>query len=382
MKQKITFFKVLLTLVLLCGVGNAWGEESYTLTPNNEVTGSTSSSYQSILTFDYNQIGWSFQYLNPSTLQIKTNEGTTTNEFNFKNTSAFPGRITKVVITFSALTVSDASKLCFVGGKSTISSLSKGTAGTWNSTAKTLTWTPSETDEFTYFAFYQNGKAASGTNKLATTNAIVVTYESASDNRIPVNITDFTATSTALIKGNTTTTSVTNDQSNWTAAYTYSSNNESVATVSKDGTITAVGKGTATITATLNVASNDATYKAGTTTSKTIEITVNNPSHTASFSINGKVNTGDNQTVEEGEVITFPTNPSVEDVEFIGWSTALIDGTTDEKPSIVSYATMGEANVTYYAVFATAEKTTFDASDISATPAVTGENSQILAISS
>ena len=26
MKQKITFFKVYLTLVLLCGVGNAWGE--------------------------------------------------------------------------------------------------------------------------------------------------------------------------------------------------------------------------------------------------------------------------------------------------------------------------------------------------------------------
>lgn len=357
MKQKITFFKVFLTLVLLCGVGNAWGD-SYTLTPNNEVTESTSSSYQSILTFDYNQIGWSFQYLNPSTLQIKTNEGTTTNEFNFKNTSAFPGRITKVVITFSALTVSDARKLCFVGGTSTISSLSGGTAGTWNSTAKTLTWTPSETDEFTYFAFYQNGKAASGTNKLATTNAIVVTYESASDNRIPVNITDFTATSTALIKGNTTTTSVTNDQTGWHAAYNYSSNKESVATVNESGVITAVGKGSATITATLNVASDDAAYKKGKTTSKAITITVNNPTHTAEFSINGSINEADNKSVEEGELVTFPSNPSVEDVEFIGWTTTAIHGIQDNKPALVttSTETMGTSDVTYYAVFAAAEE--------------------------
>ncbi|MBQ9466256.1 MAG: chitobiase/beta-hexosaminidase C-terminal domain-containing protein [Muribaculaceae bacterium] len=40
-----------------------------------------------------------------------------------------------------------------------------------------MTWTPGSTDNFTYFAFYQNGKAASGTNKLAASDAIVVTYE-------------------------------------------------------------------------------------------------------------------------------------------------------------------------------------------------------------
>ena len=30
---------------------------------------------------------------------------------------------------------------------------------------------------YSQISFYQNGKAASGTNKLATSNAIVVTYE-------------------------------------------------------------------------------------------------------------------------------------------------------------------------------------------------------------
>ncbi len=68
----------------------------------------------------------------------------------------------------------------FLGGTSEVSVTTGGTAGTWNSDAKTLTWTPGESDDFTYFAFYQNGKAASGTNYLASTNAIVVTYETGS----------------------------------------------------------------------------------------------------------------------------------------------------------------------------------------------------------
>jgi hypothetical protein len=113
---------------------------------------------------------------NPKTLQIKCNQSSATNEFRFYNTSAIPGKITQVVITFSALTVIDASKLMFLGGTSEVSATTGGTAGTWNSTTKTLTWTPSSSDNFTYFAFYQNGKAASGTNYLASSDAIVVTY--------------------------------------------------------------------------------------------------------------------------------------------------------------------------------------------------------------
>ena len=116
---------------------------------------------------------------NPSSLQIKCNQSSATSEFRFYNTSAFSGKITKVVITFSALTVSDASKLMFLGGTSEVSATTGGTAGTWDSSAKTLTWTPGSSDNFTYFAFYQNGKAASGNNYLATSDAIVVTYESA-----------------------------------------------------------------------------------------------------------------------------------------------------------------------------------------------------------
>ena len=168
-----------------------------------------------------------------------------------------------------------------------------------------------------------------------------------------VNITGFTADATTLIKGTTTTTTITNDQAGWTSAYTYTSSDESVATVNASGVITAVAKGTAAITATLNVDSNDENYKEGSTTSMSIEITVNNPSHTATFSSNGS--TFDTPvTVEEGEAITFPaTNPTyINGYSFVGWAEATIDGTTQTAPSFVTSATMGENDVTYYAVFA------------------------------
>lgn len=151
---------------------------TYSMTPDQSSTGSSATAYITTLTeFTYNDISWKMNQWNPSSLQIKTNQSSAANEFRFYNTSAFSGRISKVVITFSALTVSDASKLMFLGGTSEVTATTGGTAGTWDSTTKTLTWTPGASDNFTYFAFYQNGKAASGTNSLASADAIVVTYE-------------------------------------------------------------------------------------------------------------------------------------------------------------------------------------------------------------
>lgn len=151
---------------------------TYSLTPNQESTGSSATTYITTLTeFTYNGISWKMNQWNPKSLQIKTNQGSAASEFRFYNTSAFSGRIAKVVIKFDTLNVLDASKLMFVGGTAEVTSTTGGTAGVWDSTTKTLTWTPSSSDNFTFFAFYQNGKAASGNNYLADTNAIVVTYE-------------------------------------------------------------------------------------------------------------------------------------------------------------------------------------------------------------
>ena len=75
------------------------------------------------------------------------------------------------------------------------------------------------------------------------------------------------------------------------------------------------------------------------------------PTHTATFSVNGSTST---QDFAEGATITFPANPAdTGGKTFVGWTTTTIDGTTDEAPTMVNSAMMGNSNVTFYAVFAT-----------------------------
>lgn len=191
------------------------------------------------------------------------------------------------------------------------------------------------------------------------------------DTRAAVNITSFTATATTLTRGGTATTTVANDQAGWTAAYTYSSDNTDVATVAADGVITAVAKGTANITATLNVDKYDTDYKAGETRSKSVAITVENPKHNVKFFNNGTEIVASAATVEEGEDIEFPTAPTApaSGFNFVGWATAAIDGTVTEAPATVTTAVMGTEDVNYYAVYGNAYgknvSATFDASNIS-----------------
>ncbi len=208
MKRRFTIltaaFALLVSLAFPLGM---WGQTTatYSLTPDQASTGSTATSYITTLTeFTYNGISWKMNQWNPSTLQIKTNQSSAASEFRYYNTSAIPGRITQVVMSFSALTVSDASKLMFLGGTSEVSATTGGTAGTWDSNAKTLTWTPGASDNFTFFAFYQDGKAASGSNYLAQTDAIVVTYESNGQQPTTYNV-NLTQTTGGTISANPTT---------------------------------------------------------------------------------------------------------------------------------------------------------------------------------
>ena len=180
MKHLKLFFALFAMLTL--GIGSAWAA-TYSMTPNKAGTGLTNTSYITTLTeFTNNGVTWKMNQWNPSTLQVKTNQSSVTSEWRFYNTTAMPGKITKVVIKFSVLTLKSTTTtgFKFVGGSAAVTGTTDGTDGVWNSSAKTLTWTPGEDDEFTYFALYQNGKVASGTNNLASTDAIVVTYETAS----------------------------------------------------------------------------------------------------------------------------------------------------------------------------------------------------------
>lgn len=229
-----------------------------------------------------------------------------------------------------------------------------------NATNKNLSWSSSNTDVATVSNGVVTAVAAGSATITVTTEdgsktaTCAVTVNAAT--RTAVNMTGFSATSTTIVKGNTTTTSVTNDQAGWDAAYTYSSSDETVATVATNGVITAVKKGSATITATLNISPSDETYKAGTTTSKTIDITVTNPFHNVTFSSNGSTYSGPT-SVEEGESISLPAvNPDdVNGYTFQGWKAGTISGTTDDEPEYISSPVMGDADVTYYAVFAEEE---------------------------
>ena len=237
-------------------------------------------------------------------------------------------------------------------------------------TSPTVTWTSSDETVATVSAGVVTGLKA-GTATITASYAGDDNYNAASnatcsvtftDTRTGVSISTFTADKTSIVIGNTQATTVTNDQAGWTAAYTYSSSNTSVATVDEDGVITAVAKGTATITATVNIALDETGYKAGATASKTLDITVTKPLHTATFWVNGDVTR--TASVEEDQAITFPTakDTPADATEFpktsngktfVGWVTAAYSHATTA-PSYVNTAsaTMSTSDVTYYAVYA------------------------------
>lgn len=96
------------------------------------------------------------------------------------------------------------------------------------------------------------------------------------------------------------------------------------------------------------------------TKSTEYEITINAlPTHNVTWSVNGTVT--EPVSYKEGAAIEFPVNPAdIEGKSFVGWATDAIVGTTETAPEFVTSATMGNENITYYAVFAEKTETTGD----------------------
>lgn len=150
--------------------------------------------------------------------------------------------------------------------------------------------------------------------------------------------------SSITLTGNYTTTFVEGSEFNHDGVVvtaTYSDN--STADVTDNATFSApdmtqIGTQTITVTYQEKTATYDITITAA-------------PSHTATFSINGEVSTND---FKENADITFPADPeAISGMQFIGWTDAEISGTTNTAPTnLISTATMGTTDVTYYAVFA------------------------------
>lgn len=71
----------------------------------------------------------------------------------------------------------------------------------------------------------------------------------------------------------------------------------------------------------------------------------------AYFSVNGVTDAG--TEYEEGATIAFPENPTIDGVDFMGWTTTAIDTPQHNAPVFISTAVMERDDITFYAVFAT-----------------------------
>ena len=342
--KKIYLFKTLLLLcALMAGSGSAWATEEVTVTKTtNQLVSANGWKVSSGSTV--NDIITSFSLDDNITISTSGDAncgsiwGSSTYEWRLYQNKGGD-------VTVTAANGFTLKSVTFTYGISNSGTLKDGNTTIASDSEVSLSGT---TKTFTV------GNTGSATNGQVRITQFSVTYElPAADNRTPVNLESFSATTTTLVKGGTTTTTVTNDQEGWTAAYTYSSDDEDVATIDANGEITAVGKGSTKVWASLNVDSEDPNYKKGVTYTKSIDITVNNPSHNVVFSVRG--NLSEPQSVEEGASIPFPTNISdFGGKKFMGWTNAVIVGTLDDAPeTLITTATMGTTDITYYAVYAT-----------------------------
>ena len=334
--KKTTLFKtVLLLCALIVGSLNGWADEvTWDLSKKTYSTGS-------------NWVTWSSDYV---TMTNSSASGGTS-ALNYLGGDANK-RTSSRFYSGNTLTITPTSDYSISSIVFTATSESYATAlqnSTWtNATAVASSTTVTVTPE--------NGENVCSASIGGTCgfSQVVVTYSS-SDTRTAVNINSLTFDPTSLVVGSGLTSQATaghDTQACTTATFTYESLDEKVATCTSEGVITAVAKGTVGIKATMSIPNDDPAYRVGTATI-TQYFTVTNPTHNAIFMANGVQ--FDSKPVEEGESITFPaSNPGDKGGKtFVGWLATEIDGTTNVKPSFVTSAKMGNADQTYYAVFAT-----------------------------
>lgn len=172
--------------------------------------------------------------------------------------------------------------------------------------------------------------------------------------------------SSAVYIANYTITGVSNDEDKGTVtASTTTTSNTTITATPKSGYRVIAGDGGYSVTSgSATVVNNgDNTFTVTPTTDCIVQINFEAiPTHTVTFFVNGDVSR--TATVAEGASITFPTaadtpsdasefNKTLADGKtFMGWYTAEYSHATDA-PAYVNSANMGNADVTYYAVYAT-----------------------------
>ena len=196
-------------------------------------------------------------------------------------------------------------------------------------------WENSETLDpaETYFVYITGvGTSNSRLFEVAFERNTLVTKHTLSSAVSPVSAGTVSLGATEVGEGSTTTITATPNAgyvfSNWTVSGT----GASVADASAASTTFTMGTTDATVTANFN----------------------EKPKHDATFYVLGSI-VGTDDDVYEGEAITFPSVTAPTGFAFVGWTKNVIATTQVDAPAdLVNAANMGNADVTYYAVFATA----------------------------
>lgn len=347
MKQKL--LKLTLLLCALIAGGNVWADTSTsTLMFEGKCNGSGTAD-DGVVAWTVTSDGSESNFDNSKGIHYGTSSGKV--QYIKLSTSDIQGTITQVIVNASTASGVTATVGVTVGGE------------TFGEEAKTLSATA------TNYGF--NGSAEGeivvtvtkpeSAAKALYVKSVAVTYTTGGGDTPALKENDLALTGAPIALSF----DLYNNASAQVIHYTTSSTGEvsvvagandvncSVDGTNKTITVTpfAVTDGAQTVT--VNQAA-DGTYKAGSVTF-TVTVTDSTPivTHTATFSVNGATTTAD---YVEGAEIEFPANPGdVSGKTFVGWAAAAIDGTTDEAPEFVTSATMGDSDVTFYAVFAYAD---------------------------
>lgn len=188
MKRRFTILTAAFALLtILAFPMGMWGQD-LSFTPNQETTGSNSSSYVSTETeFTTGDVTFKINNWNPSSLQIRGNQTTQTNlqsgaNFYLHNTTAMPGNITGITITYTEGTIVAANTYAMTSNSAiTSQSTSNSTAGT--AASSSVTWTFDGSSPF--FAIGMAKGATSGTTKCGT---ITITYTSGGQTLDPCDL--------------------------------------------------------------------------------------------------------------------------------------------------------------------------------------------------
>lgn len=229
----------------------------------------------------------------------KTDDATPTRAGKHSENLTFTIGVEDAKTDVSSVAIDDKSTTALIKG----GTLSLSATVDTDATDKTITWKSSDD---TVASVDNTGKvtanksgtavitvtATNGTEDTADdkTDTITITVTNPA-NRITLNKTELN-----LTKGSNETLTATVDPTGADGTVSWSSNNTSVATVDSNGKVTAVAKGSATITATIGDKSADCV------------VTVNPIMYTVSFSANGGTGTMSNVSVEENTEYTLPAN--------------------------------------------------------------------------